>query len=303
MKNKNFYHHNNKHVPVLLGPTLDLLAPQAGDSYLDLTAGYGGHARAVLEMTKSPGSMVLVDRDQEAIKQLADLGRQGAEIIHSDYLSALERLKADKRQFDLILADLGISSPHIDTAERGFSFNHDGPLDMRMDRRQSLTADMVVNQWSEEQLADVIAGYGEQPGASRIARAIVRARPIATTGQLAKAVASAVPKKGQRHPATRTFQAIRIAVNDELNQLKSALPLIVDLLSEGGRAAIISFHSLEDRLVKRDFKEESDSGYESRLKLLNKKAVRGDQDVNNPRAHSARLRAVCKIKTQKEGGS
>lgn len=302
MKKQKIHHHNNLHKPVLLKSTIRLLAPKPGDSYLDLTAGYGGHARRVLELTKSPKSMVLNDRDSEAIEQLVDLRRLGAELINSDYLSTIRNLLSQKRQFDLILADLGVSSPHFDKAERGFSFQREGPLDMRMDRQQDLSAEEIINKWPEAELARVLAEYGEQPSAKKLAKAIVAARPVSNTLELAGIVNKNLSYRGKRNSATQTFQAIRIAVNDELNQLKLSLPLLINLLADGGRLAIISFHSLEDRQVKRFFKEEAESGYEARLKLLTKKAISGTED-SNPRARSAKLRAVCKINTKKEGSS
>ncbi|HEX9594522.1 MAG TPA: 16S rRNA (cytosine(1402)-N(4))-methyltransferase RsmH [Candidatus Saccharimonadales bacterium] len=303
LKKQKLHHHNNKHLPVLLAETIRLLAPKSGESYLDLTAGYGGHVRSVLARTKSPGSMVLIDRDKEAIEHLADLGRQGAELIHSDYLSAVRQLIGQGRQFHMILADLGVSSPHFDKAERGFSFMAEGPLDMRMDQRQELTAGEIVNSWPEDRLAAALGEYGQQAGAYKMARAIADARPLKSTKDLAQAIEQAFPRRGKRHPATKAFQAIRIAVNDELNQLSQTLPHLIDLLEEGGRLAIISFHSLEDRQVKRFLNEEARSGYEARLKLLTPRAVLGNQDVNNPRARSARLRAACKINIKNEGSS
>jgi len=303
LKNKKLHHHNNhQHIPVLFEDTVRLLDPRAGESYLDLTAGYGGHAQAILDKTGSPSLMVLNDRDSDAIKHLAAFKRLGATLIQDDFYSTVLDL-GGQRQFDMILADLGVSSPHFDKADRGFSFSRDGPLDMRMDQSQELTAAVIVNDWPEADLAKVIADFGQQPQAARLARAIIQARPIGTTGQLADVVQTVLGRHGKRHPATKTFQALRIAVNDELNQLEKSLPLIIDLLAPGGRLAVISFHSLEDRLVKRFFKDDADSGYEARLKLLTKHAIRGTDDVHNPRARSARLRAVVKIKNQKEGGS
>jgi 16S rRNA (cytosine1402-N4)-methyltransferase len=159
------------------------------------------------------------------------------------------------KQFDLILADLGVSSPHLNTASRGFSFDLEGPLDMRMDQRQSLSAEQVVNGYSEKHLSTLIRTFGEEPKAKKIARAIVRNRPVKTTKELAKIVTEVVRRKGKAHPATKTFQALRVEVNSELEQLTKALPLWLELLKPGGRMAVISFHSLEDRLVKKAFKE------------------------------------------------
>jgi 16S rRNA (cytosine1402-N4)-methyltransferase len=233
-----------------------------------------------------------------AIKALkAKFAGSGARIVHSEFLSALERLAGESRRFDMVLADLGVSSPHFDDSGRGFSFNAPGPLDMRMDRRQELDAGQVVNSFKQDELEEIIRRYGEEPKAAAITRAIVNARPIADTTQLAAIVAQAAgfkARRGKIHPATKTFQAIRIAVNDELTQLERALPLMLDILSPGGRMAIISFHSLEDRLVKRFLAENSGRNYDSRLELLTKRPLSANREesVSNPRARSAKLRAA-----------
>jgi len=286
----------NEHIPVLLRPVLDYLDPKEGDSYLDLTAGYGGHAAAVLERTNNPKEATLVDRDANAIAALAPLGRQGVRLIHKDFLSATQALVAEGSQFELILADLGISSPHVDNAARGFAFSADGPLDMRMDQSQTLTAATVVNTYSVDELQRIIKVYGEEPRARRIAQAIAEARPLQTTQELAEVVRSVMPKGSKTHPATRTFQALRIAVNDELELLKAALPLWVQLLKPGGRLGVISFHSLEDRIVKQVFSELAGDRYDTPLLLLTKHPVTADEQelVFNPRARSAKLRAVVK---------
>jgi 16S rRNA (cytosine1402-N4)-methyltransferase len=247
---------NTEHIPVLLGEVLQYLSPKAEDSYLDLTAGYAGHAQAVLEETRTPKQAVLVDRDANAIAKLkSKFEGQGISILHQDYLSATKQLHAEGRKFDMILADLGVSSPHLNEESRGFSLQVSAPLDMRMDQSQSLTADEVVNTYSQEQLTDILKRYGEEPKARLIAEDIVKSRPIANTKQLAEIASQAWPGPSRTHPATRTFQAIRIAVNDELGQLQQALPMWLDMLNSGGRLAIISFHSLEDRIVKQTFKE------------------------------------------------
>jgi 16S rRNA (cytosine1402-N4)-methyltransferase len=295
-------HHNNGHQPVLLEAILQLVKPQPDESYLDLTAGYGGHASAIIERTHAPDKAVLVDRDADAHEALKKR-LPSATIVKRDFLAAAKELSGQESvKFDVILMDLGVSSPHFDTAERGFSLKRDGPLDMRMDRSQELTAGDIVNDWPEFQLAEVIARYGQEPQGRRIAKAIVHARPLESTLQLAEVIEQAVNRpRAAIHPATKTFQALRIAVNDELEQLADTLPLLPDLLAPGGRVAIISFHSLEDRLVKQFLKSESRSGYEARLKLLVKKPIRGDQeDVHNPRARSAKLRAAEKIKTERD---
>ncbi len=287
-----------KHYPVLLAEVLAVLSPQEGDSYLDLTAGYGGHAAAVLDRTlPKPHSTTLVDRDQNAIAHLDEqFAGRGIQIIHKDFLSASRELLQQEKQFDIILADLGVSSPHLDNASRGFSIKADGPLDMRMDESQQLTAAEVVNNYDQAELVRILQTYGEEPRAKKIAQLIVEHRPIATTHELATIVAQAWPGYSKVHPATRTFQAIRIAVNNELAQLEQSLPMWVDLLAPGGRIAIISFHSLEDRLVKRFLASQSGNRYDAVLTLLTKQPVTGgaDEIVFNPRARSAKLRAAVK---------
>lgn len=289
---------NHLHIPVLLSEVLSYLDPRAGESYLDLTGGYGGHASEVLERTGKPDAAVLVDRDPNAIQALEErFAGQGVSIRQADFYTASQELAAAGRQFDMILADLGVSSPHLNNASRGFSIQADGPLDMRMDTTQQLTAEQVVNTYAEEQLADIIKRYGEEPKARTVASLIVHNRPFHTTNQLAQIVAKAWPGHSKVHPATRTFQALRIAVNDELELLRNSLPLwINDLLAPGGRLVIISFHSLEDRLVKQALQEASGDRYDAVLRLLTKRPVTGGNDeiVFNPRARSAKLRAAVK---------
>ncbi len=275
-----------------------MLAPKKGETYLDLTAGYGGHAREVIQEIGVASLATLVDRDDFAIAHVQDVAAAGARIVKSDYASAAADFAASGEQFDMILIDLGVSSPQLDNADRGFSIARSGPLDMRMDRSQPKTAADLVNSASEEYLAAIIRDYGEEPKARAIARNIVRARPLHSTLELADVVKQAYRGSwGKTHPATRTFQAIRIALNDEVGQLERTLPLLLRLLRGGGRVAIISFHSLEDRLVKRFFKEQAESGYEAELQLLTRHPISGaTEDVHNPRARSAKLRAAVKIK-------
>ncbi len=285
------------HVPVLLDEVVQLLNPRPGDRYLDLTAGYGGHARQILAKTDNYSDSTLVDRDDFAVGHVQDLVRQGATMLETDFVSAATQLIGEGKTFDMILADLGVSSPQLDRGERGFSFRNDGPLDMRMDRRQTLTAAMVVNQYSQQELTDIIVRYGEEPRgrAGRIAEAIIQHRPLETTSQLADIVKEVGRTPGKRHPATRTFQALRIEVNQELRLVGELLPLLPRLLRKGGRVAVISFHSLEDRLVKQYFKEQADAGYEAELDMLTKKPLDGSTyDVHNPRSRSAKLRAAVK---------
>lgn len=293
---------NQLHVPVLLDEVLRFLAPVKGESYLDLTAGYGGHASAVLERTGNYQASVLVDRDQFAITELHKLfGDTDVELIQQDYLTASQELELQGRQFDLIMADLGVSSPHLNEGNRGFSIRESAPLDMRMDQNQVLTANFIVNSYKEADIAKILAEYGEEPKARQIAKAIVAARPVVNTVQLATIAARAWPGHSRVHPATRTFQALRIAVNDELGQLAAALPIWQNLLTPGGRLVVISFHSLEDRLVKRSLAEASGDDYDSELTPLTKSPITATPNelVLNPRARSAKLRAVAKIKIKK----
>jgi 16S rRNA (cytosine1402-N4)-methyltransferase len=207
-------------------------------------------------------------------------------------------------KFDLILADLGASSLHFDSATRGFSFKASGPLDMRMDSRGVLDAAYIVNRYKEKDIARILREFGEEPKSWQIAKRIIRHRPINTTDQLAAIVKSAYPGYSRVHPATKTFQALRIAVNDELAQLGKALPLAAKLLSPGGRLVVISFHSLEDGLVKRFFAEIAADTYDAEFTLLSKKPLTpGPDEIDfNPRARSAKLRAVAKIKTKERNG-
>jgi len=285
------------HKPVLLSEVLEVLKPQTGESYLDLTAGYGGHASEVLDLTQNYKGSVLVDRDKFATEYLREKYQNGESprIVNKDFYSSVLDLVECGKTFDLILADFGVSSPQLDRQERGFSFLKDGPLDMRMDRTQELTAERVVNHYPEWKLAEIFVKYGEErPGnAKRLAREIVHARPFRTTLKLADFVKSK-SRYSKTHPATRVFQAIRIEVNDELGLIEKTLPLLTKVLKPGGRVAIITFHSLEDRLVKQFFKEASEYGEESELEVLTKTPiVAGEIElVNNPRARSAKLRAA-----------
>jgi 16S rRNA (cytosine1402-N4)-methyltransferase len=292
-KNKNI-----EHEPVLLATVLQYLEPKSGESYLDLTAGYGGHAAAIIAKTGQPGKAVLVDRDKNATQYLEQLYGDDVVILHQDFLSASRDFVANEKQFDVILADLGVSSPHLNEGQRGFAFRESGPLDMRMDQRQTLTAEVIVNSYSQASLTDILRRYGEEPKAHQIAKLIVDNRPLISTGELAALAAKAWPGHSRVHPATRTFQALRIAVNDELELLSHSVPLWLELLAPGGRLAVISFHSLEDRVVKQAFADVSGNRYDADFRLLNKRpAVASPSEVvSNPRARSAKLRAVVKNK-------
>jgi 16S rRNA (cytosine1402-N4)-methyltransferase len=291
----------DQHFPVLLDEVLTYLDPKEGESFLDLTAGYGGHTVKVLERTLQPTNASLVDRDRNAIAHLKKQFKStGVRLIHKDYRAAAEELLKKGERFDLILADLGVSSPHLDNASRGFSIRLDGPLDMRMDDRQKLTADVIVNSYPEVELRDIIRKYGEEPRANKIARSIVENRPLHSTHELAKLVARhSQGPRSKVHPATRTFQALRMAVNDELNLLEQSLPLWTQLLAPGGRIVVISFHSLEDRAVKQAFNADAGNRYDATLRLLTKQPVTAGENekVSNPRARSAKLRAAAKINT------
>lgn len=291
------------HEPVLLNEVVALLQPKQGESYLDLTAGYGGHSSKILGMTQNYKDSVLVDRDQTAIDYLSDYFHgTGISIRKDNFSSATSHLNTEGKLFDIILADLGVSSQHLDLASRGFSFMADGPLDMRMDQTQGRTASDVINDSSVEELAGIFREYGEEKQSKRIAKVVIENRPYTTTHELARTLESVIGwrKKGH-HPATRVFQALRIAVNDELNLLSSTLPKALQLLAPGGRLGVITFHSLEDRIVKKYFAESTQGGYDREYILLNKKPIVPTESeiVNNPRSRSAKLRGVAKIKKER----
>ena len=284
------------HKPVLLSEVMLELSPQKGENYLDLTAGFAGHASSILDVTQNYKDSTLVDRDQYAIDYLTEkFANFPIEILHTDFYSAALQLYECGKTYDIILADFGVSSPQLDLGSRGFSFMHEGPLDMRMDVRQELSADTIINHWSENSLIEIFEKYGEMsPGfAQKVARIIRLNRPFESTTQLADAIANET-RNSRIHPATKVFQAVRIVVNDELSIIENTLPLLPKLLKPGGRLAIITFHSLEDRLVKDFFKDASSRGEESELKIITKKPITAEKVelVNNPRARSAKLRVA-----------
>ena len=304
---------SNAHVPVLLGPVLEGLNIRANGCYVDGTFGRGGHSRAILERLTANGRLIAIDRDPQAIASASEalLSDPRFELIRGES-AQLEKF-IDERDLrgsvDGVLLDLGVSSPQLDEAGRGFSFLRDGPLDMRMDPETGISAADWLARVDEKELKRVLKTYGEERSAARIARAIVSARdeaPIETTVQLADIVAAAAPAHGQkRHPATKSFQAIRVFINGELDQLKSALEQSVNVLRRGGRLCVISFHSLEDRLVKRFIRESSRESeqyrgmpsvppeYRPKLKPVGKLIEATAAEIAaNRRARSARLRVA-----------
>lgn len=276
------------HQPVLLESVLEYLAPQATETYLDLTAGLGGHAAGALKAASGKLKLILVDRDPAAVKELRQRFKD-ARVIESDFLAASKQLIQEGIRADMVLLDLGVSSLQLDNPERGFSFKQDGPLNMRMDSGVGQTAQSLVNGLDQVSLANLIYRYGEEHRSRRIAKAIVEARPLVSTAELAAVVERAVGgRRGRRiHPATKTFQALRLAVNQELEQLEAVLPLLPKLLKPGSRLVVISFHSLEDRIAKQFLKNNPN------LEVQTKKPLAGNQfDVSNRRARSAKLRAA-----------
>jgi 16S rRNA (cytosine1402-N4)-methyltransferase len=291
-----------RHTPVLSQDVIRYLAVREGGTYVDCTLGYAGHASQVARLLGPNGHLIGFDRDPEALElartKLAALSGELGErmpkltLIGEAFSRVAEHVAPSS--VDGLLADFGVSSMQIDQAERGFSFQADGPLDMRQDTRQSLTAAQVVNEMDERELANLLYEYGEERRSWRIARAIVRARPVTTTGQLARIVSGSAPMmKGERiHPATRTFQALRIYVNRELDEIRQLLEVAPKLLKlPGGRLVVISFHSLEDRIAKDVMRDEAARGVWT---LLTRKPVVAEEEETNrnPRARSAKLRAA-----------
>ncbi len=301
------------HIPVLYEAALSWLDPKPGGQYIDATVGLGGHARGILERSAPDGRLLALDRDPAALAlaraQLAVFGPRVVLVAgcYAD-LAAIARQQGFAK-VQGILFDLGVSSLQLDDPSRGFSFQYDGPLDMRMGPDAELTAAEIVNRWPEQELARILYTYGEERRARQVARAICAHRPLHTTGELAALVAKVVGHSGKIHPATRTFQALRIAVNGELEALEQALPQAVGLLAEGGRLVVIAFHSLEDRIVKQFMAREAQDcicppglpqcvcGHVATLRRLTKKPIVPDADEiqRNPRSRSARLRAAQRL--------
>ncbi len=299
-----------RHEPVLLDEVLQWLDPRPGGSYCDATVGMGGHARSLLQRSSPHGRLVGIDRDPEALAaaavSLAEFGDR-VSLVHSPFSGARKVLEElHMIPVDGFLLDLGVSSPQLDRAERGFSFRNDGPLDMRMDQSRGETAADLLRRVDEEELAGILHELGEERYARRIARAVIEARDardpavLNSTGALAAVVARSMPRhERHKNPATRTFQALRIAVNQELVELDHFLDQVADCVRPGGRICIIAFHSLEDRIVKRRFRAMAARGGEAppRLRVLTKHVVvAGEAErARNPRSRSAKLRAAERI--------
>jgi 16S rRNA (cytosine1402-N4)-methyltransferase len=308
------------HIPVLAGELIDLTDPAPGNTAVDCTFGTGGHARLLADRIGPGGTLICIDRDPAAEVRFDELAAEVAcetRFLRMDYGDGLTLLAEEEVEADVVVLDLGVSSMQVDARERGFAYSYDAPLDMRMDPGQELDARAVVNDWDERQLAQVFRRLGEEPNARRIAREIVRRRrraPLATTGELVEAIEAALPAAARRtfgggHPAKRVFQAVRIAVNGELDSLDRALPLAWDVLRPGGRLAAISFHSLEDRRVKRFLAERARGcvcppdfpvcvcGHEPEAELLTQRPVAPTPGelAHNPRARSGRLRAARRL--------
>jgi 16S rRNA (cytosine1402-N4)-methyltransferase len=310
-------HEDADHVPVLAGEVRELLAIEPGETVIDATFGAGGHAALLAAELAGKGRFIAVDRDASVRPYFERFQRQSnvqARFLRGDYAVVLGQLADNDVRADAILLDLGVSSMQIDRPERGFSYAADAPLDMRMDVSAPRSAQDVVNELSERELAEIFRKYGEERFSRQIARAIVRRRaerPFERTTDLVEVVRGAIPaprRFGDGHPAKRVFQALRIVVNEELESLERALPIVLRLLRPGGRVAVISFHSLEDRIVKRFFAAQAKGcicppdlpicacGKEPTLRLVTRKAVRPSpaETAENPRAASARLRAAVK---------
>ena len=305
----------SEHLPVLAFELIELLAPRPRETAVDCTFGAGGHARRVAERLGADGTLICIDRDPAAEERFERLERElgcRTRFMRAEFADALGELVSEGVRADLVYLDLGMSSLQLDAAERGFSYSYEAPLDMRMDPGQELSATEVVNEWPQGRLATIIREYGEERHARAIAREVIRRRPLETTAELVEAIRAAVPpayRFGRGHPARRTFQAIRIAVNGELDSLDRALPAAWELLSEGGRFAAISFHSLEDRRVKRFLADRVRGcicppelpvcrcGRESEAEPLSRRALAAtpEEVERNPRSHSARLRGARKI--------
>lgn len=300
------------HEPVLRDEVMVALSPRPGAMHIDGTVGSGGHARGILELSSPDGRLLGIDLDAQALQLTREvLAGYGARVtlVHGSFanLSDIAR-EHGFRPADGVLLDLGLSTMQLSEPERGFSFQLDGPLDMRFDLSADMTAADLVNTLPETELADILYRYGEERMSRRIARAIVQSRPLRTTTELATLVTRVVGRRGRIHPATRTFQALRIAVNNELDVLAQGLVQAVDVLAPGGRLAIIAFHSLEDRVVKNYFRQgASGDGSAGRptLRVLTRKPIRAStaERERNPQSRSAKLRVAQKLPVRSRGGS
>ncbi len=295
------------HEPVLLDEVVAALSPRSGGRYIDGTVGSGGHSRQLLELSSPDGQLLGIDLDVQALRLAREvLGQYGARVhlVHGSFAD-LGAIASDQGFYpaDGVLLDLGLSTMQLSDPERGFAIQLDGPLDMRFDLSADRTAADLVNTLREAELADIIYRYGEERKSRRIARAIVRARPLHSTRELADLVVRVVRRRGRIHPATRLFQALRIEVNDEIRVLAQGLEEAVDVLAPGGRLAVIAFHSLEDRVVKNYFRQQArgdDSGGRPTLRLVTRKPIRPSQAERerNPRSRSAKLRVAEKLATE-----
>lgn len=309
------------HLPVLAGELVDLIGPQPGETVIDCTFGAGGHARLVAERIGREGTLIAIDRDPVArarFQEFAADARCRTRFVADEFSLGLKSLQNEGIRASALYMDLGMSSLQVDAAERGFSYSHEAPLDMRMDPRQSLTAAEILNTWSEQQLGRMLRDLGEERYAGGISRQIVARRPLHTTSDLVEAIKAGMPaaaRFGSGHPARRSFQALRIAVNGELEAVDAALPIAWDTLETGGRMAVISFHSLEDRRIKRFFNELAIGckcppdlpvcvcGHEPEAEVLTRRPISAGEDevAANPRARSARLRGALKLTAGEAG--
>jgi 16S rRNA (cytosine1402-N4)-methyltransferase len=309
------------HLPVMASELTSLLAPEPGQTAVDCTFGAGGHARAIAAQLGSTGTLIAIDRDPASAARFAEFAVEApcrTRLLNVDFAAGLRTLRGEGVRPEMIYVDLGMSSMQIDTWERGFSYAYDAPLDMRMDTRQELDAAKLVNEWPEARISQVLREFGEERYAGGIAREIARRRPLSTTSELVEAIKAGMPtaaRFGAGHPAKRSFQAIRIAVNGELDSLERALPLAWEMLPVGGRFGAIAFHSLEDRPVKQFLAAKARGcvcppelpvcvcGHEPEAELLTRRAVSpGPEEIDaNPRSRSAHLRVALKLEDAPAG--
>ncbi len=312
--NQSFEKSTLSHQPVLYQEIINALRPKSSGCYIDATVGAGGHAWGLLQASSPAGRLLGLDVDPQALvlaSQRLAIYEDRVKLVQASYARLREQMqRLNWEKVDGIVMDLGVSSMQLKTPERGFSFQTEGPLDMRFDPRQTLTADTLVNELPEKELTDLIWRFGEESNAKRIARAICNSRPLHTTRELAEVIQRVSGRNTSHiHPATRTFQALRIAVNQELRALEEALPQAVEMLAPGGRLAVISFHSLEDRIIKQYFRQESRDcicpphqpictcGHRASIKLITRRPIQANLEEiqTNPKARSAHLRVAEKL--------